>query len=123
MSPPPPLLTVEKVLQDLERNPPDELELRSLLDPRESRGDPELALALENGVPRWWPRRNPNNGRLLSAEQRRRWFLEALAGELSPDRPILLSGSERSRRRIVARSLLRMQLDWNPAEIPTPAWL
>lgn len=122
-TPLPPLLSVERVLKDLEQNPPDELELRILIDPRNPWGDPDLALALENQVPRWWPRRNPNSGKLLSAEQRRRWFLDALAGELKPDRQTLLSGSERSRRRIVAQSLLRMQSDWNPAEIPTPDWL
>lgn len=108
-------------LRELARNPlegPDLEEIRTPSDPEE---DPERALDLQpNGVPTWWPRKNPATLEPLSEAKRTEWFLSFLAGELQPAREILLSDGLRSRRQTIARCLLRTLSGWNSAEIPTP---
>lgn len=112
---------LRQVLKSLHQSPLEESEIAEISDPTNPDEDPSLALAIEtNGIPMWWPRKHPETLEKLKAPDRSRWFLEYLAGELSPEKETLRSGDERSKRLTTARSLLRIQSRWNPAEIPIP---
>lgn len=113
--------TLATWLRDLAQNPvdPDSLDV-----PQENpHADPETALALDSlGIPVWWPMRHPDyrNGAKLPMAERRTWCLAYLAGQLSPMQTTLRSADARSRRQMLAESLLRTHMALEPAELPTP---
>lgn len=114
-------LLVSKWARDLAENPLEEKELEELGDPSNPQSDPELALTLEpDGTPVWWPSRHPESREKLPKAKRRKWFLDWLAGELSPVKESLRAADARSRRRTIARSLHRIQSDSRLYDLPTP---
>lgn len=107
-------------MRDLAQNPPDESELE--LNPMNPREDPATALNVEpSGLPAWWPDNHPDlEQRTLTTSQRLTWFLNFLAGVLSPEQETLKSAEPSSRRQMIAQSLLRMSAELNSGELPIP---
>ena len=123
-----PALKTEEILGwlvDLKQNPV-ELTSEDLEGIPDSQMDPELALRQdEDGTPSWWPWSHPEhrNGAKLSPRERREWFADYLSGRASFNRyrVSLRTQTATWRRREIARSLLRIASDFDPAELPTPA--
>ncbi len=118
---------VKDVLLSLVKKPLKESEIGKLMNPAMNLEIyPEEALNLEsNGLPTWWPKTHPETLKSLAPARRLRWFIEELAGESKPSREILRSDDEKSKRRMIARSLLHMYPEWRVVDPsrPTPDWL
>lgn len=121
MSPDAPHSLVLEVLKALARDPLEESEVAELYNPAYLWNVfPEEALNLDpDGLPMWWPKRHPETLRPLSKARRLRWCVEVLAGGPGLWREQLVNGDERSRKRIVARSLLHLYPEWTSGPIPT----
>lgn len=112
-------LPLESWLAEIVRHPLEPEEANGALDPGDPHQNPDVALRLEpSGVPTWWPNRHPESGEELSPERRQRWFLDWLAGELSPAQEILQSGELNLRRQMIAQSLLLTHAESRTSEIP-----
>lgn len=114
---------VAEWLADLASHPVDPDEVRQMPEwnPADTRQDPERALMLEpSGMPLWWPHRNPDTRAPLPAAARRAWCFRYLAGAWSPEQATLRSAAPKSRRLMIARSLLLTLSELNSGELPTP---
>jgi hypothetical protein len=103
VSPRVPTNLVADLLKELAANPLDDLEVGQLYNPAMVPDLlPEEALSLEaDGMPSWFPTAHPETLAPLTQEQRRRWLLDVLEGELSvASRPF-----HRAERRWWLRSL------------------
>lgn len=117
---------VAEWLSDLAKHPvdPDELRQSEAYDPNDPHLNPEVAASLDqDDLPMWWPKRDPDSRALLSSQKRREWCLKFLAGQWSPMRRELESASEKSRRQLLAQSLLHIHSELSTGEVPTPASL
>src|SRR6266850_6468307 len=77
-------------------------------------------------IPRWWPSKDPRNGRPLSQHQRHRWFVEELEANLDQFSPRETYGRGETatlRKQAVARSLLLMLYAVNGQSVSIPDWL
>jgi len=107
-------------LQDCVKDPLEESELGGVRNPNDPHQDPLLALELEeDGVPAWWSHRDPDTNQLLSRSERRRWFLDWLAGELNLIPETRLSADRSLRRQTIAQSLLLSQTLFRSTGFPT----
>jgi hypothetical protein len=112
---------VEKWVDELLRNPLEEWEANGALNPGDSHQNPDVALSLEQpGAPIWWPRKHPQSHQPLSPAQRRAWFLDWLAGELSQADSTRLNDEPSYRRQMIAQSLLLTNAEQRSSEIPIP---
>lgn len=106
-------------LAEIVRHPLEPEEANGALNPADPHQNPEFALRLEpSGVPVWWPSRHPESGVSLSPERRKRWFLDWLAGELSPSQALLQNADVSTRRQTIAQSLLLTHAESRLSEIP-----
>ena len=118
----PSLAQVSAWVKELQQKP---LELDEVPNPHPEYPQPvsENALDLEpSGVPVWWPLKDPDLVR-LSADQRRRSFLNWLAGSLSLRPLTALSADVNFRRQTIAQSLYLTRSEFNPHEFPIRDWL
>lgn len=120
-SSPVPVSHLEVWVADLVKHPLEEWEANGALDPGDPLQNPEVAFHLNpDGVPVWWPQKDPRNLEPLKLAQRKAWFLDWLGGELSQADSIRLSAEPSYRRQMIAQSLLLTNAEQRSSEIPIP---
>src|SRR5687767_5604872 len=114
-------LRLQRWMKAIVENPLTVEDAGEAYDPSDPHQNPERAFDLEpSGVPTWYPRDDPQTGRRLSEEHREQSFLEWLGYELNLEQETLRNASEKSRRQMIARSLLHTHSELPLPEIPIP---
>ena len=111
--------TLGEWMRDLAAHPLDDEEVEAMEEPTD-RMDSAVALNLDpTGLPIWWPSSHVEYraGTKVTPSQRLSWFLTVFAGELSTLVPTLRASAPSARRRLLARSLLRMRSTVSSAEM------
>lgn len=124
---PRPTLTEAQVsdwMLEFAKDPPTPEGLVTDFDLRNLRCDPELALAIrDDGTPEWWPNWHPEFGeRKLTPDERHRWFMEVMTDALRSSAETLFTADVALRRRIIARSLIELQADFD-VDFPPPDFI
>lgn len=113
--------SVDGWVREIAANPLDESDLdKNSVDwcrRHEFYYDPEIALAMEaDGVPIWWPRRDPVSAKKWSAKRRRKGFLGWLGGQLYSIPTANLVQDARLRRQAIARALVFTHMELESGE-------
>jgi hypothetical protein len=104
------------------RDPLTQEDLARSPDPRVCDGfTADRALDLgSDGVPRWWPTRNPDTLEWLTSHDRRKWFVRFFADQLAPLDERLLTCDAPTRRHIIAVQLFYLFAELDSANLPPP---
>lgn len=102
---------------------PDEIEMLTSDELPRSRFRQNVEATLNlgaDGIPVWWPGRDPDSRQKLSPAVRRQWCLQFFADQWSPDQEILRAASDTLRRRMLSLHLIHTHSEISAGELPGP---